>query len=222
MQGAVFLVLALTATATTASSSSSSSTVPSSHQQLEALLRSQGPASTRIVVRRVSGLPEGCVPFTVQPLSPLEHSGTMVADVDDQQGSCRSRVVIDVQIEKPVLVLHRSLAANEPLSDAVSPTWREVPRHQQAVTVLPDGAISRRPLMAGQTLVEDDIAMPGPAVGSPVKIVLQAGELRLMRSAVVTPCAGGVDRRHHCARLPNGRQVHGVFRDGVIALSENP
>jgi flagella basal body P-ring formation protein FlgA len=220
MNGAAFLLLALTSTATTTTASSSS--VPSSHQQLEALLRSQWPASTRIVVRRVAGLPEGCVPFTVQPLSPLDHSGPVVADVDDQQGSCRSRVVIDVQIEKPVLVLTRSLAVNEPLSDAVSPTWREVPRHQQTVTTLPEGAISRRPLMAGQTLVEDDLAMPGPAVGSPVKIVLHAGELRLMRSAVVTPCAGGVDRRHHCARLPNGRQVHGVFRDGVIALSENP
>lgn len=214
MQAAVFILLALTATTT--------SSLPASHQRIEELLRSHSPASLRIVVRRVAGLPDGCMPATVQPLSPLDHSGPVVADVDDQKGSCRSRVIIDVQIEKPVLVLNRSLAVNEPLADAVSPTWREVPRHQQTATNLPEGAMARRPLMAGQTLADDDIAMPGPAVGSPVKIVLHAGELRLVRTAVVTPCAGGVDRRHHCARLPNGRQVHGVFRDGVIALSENP
>jgi hypothetical protein len=214
MQGAVFILLALTATTT--------SSLPSSHQRIEELLRSHSPTSLRIVVRRVAGLPEGCVPATVQPLSPLDYSGPVVADVADQQGGCRSRVIVDVQIEKPVLVLNRPLGVNEPLADAVSPTWREVSRHQQTIINLPEGATARRPLMAGQTLVDDDIAMPGPAVGSPVKIVLHAGELRLVRTAVVTPCAGGVDRRHHCARLPNGRQVHGLFRDGVIALSEKP
>ena len=217
MHATVFLLLALTSTT---SSSMPSST--SSHQLIEELLRSKGAASTRIVVRRVAGLPDGCVPVIVQPLSPLDHSGPVVADVDDEKGGCRSRVVIDVQIEKPVFVLTRSLAVNEPLAEAVSTAWREVPRHQHSVATLPEGAISRRALMAGQILVEDDLAMPGPAVGSPVKIVLQVGDLRLVRSAVVTPCAGGVDRRQHCARLPNGRQVHGLFRDGVIALTESP
>ena len=217
MHATVFLLLALTSTT---SSSMPSST--SSHQLIEELLRSKGAASTRIVVRRVAGLPDGCVPVAVQPLSPLDHSGPVVADVDDEKGGCRSRVVIDVQIEKPVLVLTRSLAVNEPLAEAVSTAWREVPRHQHSVATLPEGAISRRALMAGQILVEDDLAMPGPAVGSPVKIVLQVGDLRLVRSAVVSPCAGGVDRRQHCARLPNGRQVHGLFRDGVIALTESP
>ncbi|MBM3962107.1 MAG: hypothetical protein FJ306_09455 [Planctomycetes bacterium] len=64
--------------------------------------------------------------------------------------------------------------------------------------------------------------MPGPAPGAAVKVVLQAGALRLVRTAVAMPCAGTVDRRHHCARLPNGRQVHGVFAAGALHIEESP
>jgi hypothetical protein len=220
----ILLCFAVSSSVMASSSPSPSSPPPASPamQAIEALLRPMVPEATRIEVRRVAGLPDDCLPSAVVPLSPVDHSGPVVVDVEDRTGQCRARVVVDVRVERSVLVVSRPIEAQQVLADAVALSWREVSRHQQAVASLPDGAIARRALMAGQLLVADDLATPGPTAGDAVKIVLRRGELRLVRSAVATPCAASTDRRLHCARLPNGRLVHGVFREGVIELTESP
>jgi hypothetical protein len=175
-----------------------------------------------VTVQRVAGLPVGCTPVTATPLSPLDRSGPAVVDVADAVGNCNARIVVDVRVERRVLVVKASAATGAPLAAVTAVEFRDVAPHQRAVFALPDGAVARRPVVAGRVLVDDDLALPGPAVGDAVKVVLQSGGLRLVRAAVAMPCAGNVDRRHHCARLPNGRQVHGVFRAGVIELQETP
>jgi hypothetical protein len=220
----ILLCFAVSSSVMASSSPSPSSPPPASPamQAIEALLRPMLHETTRIEVRRVAGLPDDCLPSAVVPLSPVDHSGPVVVDVEDRTGQCRARVVVDVRVERSVLVVSRPIEAQQVLAAAVALSWREVSRHQQAVVSLPDGAIARRALMAGQLLVADDVATPGPTAGDAVKIVLRRGELRLVRSAVATPCAASTDRRLHCARLPNGRLVHGVFREGVIELTESP
>ena len=220
----LFFLSVASSSAAMAEPSSSSSLPPASPAMkvIEALWRPTMPDTILVEVRRVAGLPEDCLPTIAVPLSPIDHSGPVVADIEDRTGACRARVVVDVRVERSVLVVSRSLEAHQRLNDAVALSWREVPRHVQVVDTLPEGAVARRALMAGQLLVSDDLAMPGPSSGDAVKVVVRRGELRLVRSAVATPCAASTDRRLHCARLPNGRLVHGVFREGVIELTESP
>jgi len=189
-------------------------------QQLQRLLTTTTADGARLSVQRVAGLPAGCVPDRATPLSPLDRSGPVVVDVVGND--CSARLVVDVRVERPVLVVRAPAAAGADLAAVTAVELRDVPAHQRAVTTLPEGAVARRNLVAGRVLVEDDLAFPGPAIGEPVKVVLRTGGLRLTRAAVAMPCAGNVDRRHHCARLPQGRQVHGVFHDGVIELQETP
>jgi hypothetical protein len=214
----LFLVSVVSSSAAMADTSSSTTSL----QAIEALWRPAMPTTVRIEVRRVAGLPDDCLPAVAVPLSPIDHSGPVVADVEDRTGTCRARVVVDVRVERSVLVVKRSLEAHQRLIDAVTLSWREVPRPVQVVDTLPEGAVARRALVAGQLLVQDDLAMPGPSAGDTVKVVVRRGDLRLVRNAVATPCAASTDRRWHCARLPNGRLVHGVFREGVIELTESP
>ena len=77
-------------------------------------------------VRRVAGLPEDCLPTIAVPLSPIDHSGPVVADIEDRTGACRARVVVDVRVERSVLVVSRSLEAHQRLNDAVALSWRHV------------------------------------------------------------------------------------------------
>jgi flagella basal body P-ring formation protein FlgA len=214
------LLLGCTLLATTAALA----TVPAmtTTQLFERLLAPSVATGTQVTVRRVAGLPAGCAPISATPLSPVDRSGPVVVDVADDGGHCNARVVVDVRVERPVLVVKAAVATGAPLAGAVAVELRDVPPHQRAMTSLPAGAVARRPVVVGRVLADDDVALPGPATGEAVKVVLRSGGLRLVRIAVAMPCAGHVDRRHHCARLPNGRQVHGVFTDGVIELEETP
>ncbi|MBM4279556.1 MAG: hypothetical protein FJ137_01945 [Deltaproteobacteria bacterium] len=217
------LALALVVVAAPSRAVSSSATAPTAATRAVAqLLSSSAPASSRLSVQRVGGLPAHCVPAKATPLSPLDRSGPAVVDVEGTGDGCSARVVVDVRIEQPVLVVQRAAATGAALADVTAVELREMQSHQRAVATLPDGATARRALAPGRVLVDDDLALPGPAPGAAVKVVLQAGALRLVRTAVAMPCAGTVDRRHHCARLPNGRQVHGVFAAGALHIEESP
>jgi hypothetical protein len=186
----------------------------------EQLLSSSAPPSSRLSVQRVGGLPEHCVPAKATPLSPLDRSGPAVVDVEGD--GCSARVVVDVRVLQPVVVVQQVAPVGTALAAITAIEFRETQPNQHAVTALPDGATARRALVPGRVLVEDDLALPGPTVGAPVKVILQTGSLRIVRPAVAMPCAGSVDRRHHCARLPNGRQVHGVFAAGALHIQESP
>jgi hypothetical protein len=186
----------------------------------EALLSSSAPPSSRLSVQRVGGLPEHCVPTKAMPLSPLDRSGPAVVDVEGD--GCSARVVVDVRVMQPVLVVKQAAAVGTALAAVTAVEFRETKPYEHAVAALPDGAVARRSLMAGRVVVDDDFTLPGPDAGTPVKVVLQVGGLRVVRTAVAMPCAGAVDHRHHCARLPNGHQVHGVFEDGVLQIKETP
>jgi hypothetical protein len=197
-----------------------SSTPSPATRALEALLSSSAPASARLSVQRVGGLPERCLPTRATPLSPLDRSGPVVVDVEGD--GCSARVVVDVRVLQPVLVVKQAAPAGTVLAGVTAVELRETQPSQRAVATLPDGAVARRALSTGRIVVDDDLALPGPDAGTPVKVVLQAGGLRVVRNAVAMPCAGVVDHRHHCARLPNGRQVHGVFERGVLQMKETP
>ena len=186
----------------------------------EQLLSSSALPSSRISVQRVGGLPEHCTPTRAMPLSPLDRSGPAIVDVEGD--GCSARVVVEVRVLQPVLVVKQAAAVGTPLAAITAVEFRETKPYEHAVAALPEGAVARRALMAGRVVVDDDLALPGPDAGTPVKVVLQAGGLRVVRTAVAMPCAGAVDHRHHCARLPNGRQVHGVFADGVLSIQETP
>lgn len=186
----------------------------------EALLSSSTPPSSRFSVQRIGGLPDHCVPTRATPLSPLDKSGPAVVDVEGD--GCSARVVVDVRVLQPVLVVKQAAPAGTALAAVTAVEFRETHPSEHAVAALPEGAVARRALSAGRVVVDDDLALPGPDAGTPVKVVLQMGGLRVVRSAVAMPCAGAVDRRHHCARLPNGRQVHGVFEGGVLQIKETP
>jgi hypothetical protein len=196
------------------------STPTAATRAFEELLSSSTPPTSQLSVQRVAGLPERCVPTKATPLSPLDRSGPAVVDVEGD--GCSARVVVDVRVLQPVVVVRQAAPAGAPLAAVTAVELRETQGHQRAVTALPDGAVARRALLPGRVLVDDDLAMPGPAPGTPVKVVLQTGTLRLVRVAVAMPCAGVVDHRHHCARLPNGRQVHGVFAGGALQMKETP
>ena len=216
----ISLALAVSTTALASTSTAAVAPPDATTRMLEQLLASPASSPVRVSVQRVAGLPANCIPVTAVPLSPLDRSGPAVVDVSDAGGTCNARVVVDIRIEQPVLVVKAATAVGASLTAVTATEMREVVPH--AVTTLPDGAIARRALVPGRVLVEDDLALPGPTVGDTVKIVLQKGGLRLVRAAVAMPCAGSIDRRQHCARLPNGHQVHGVFHAGVIELLETP
>jgi flagella basal body P-ring formation protein FlgA len=216
----ISLVLAVSTTALASTSTAAVAQPDATTRMLEQLLAPPASSPVRIHVQRVAGLPANCTPVTAVPLSPLDRSGPAVVDVSDAGGACNARVVVDIRLEQPVLVVKAAAAVGASLAAVTATEMREVIPH--AVTTLPDGAIARRALVPGRVVVDDDLALPGPTVGETVKIVLQKGGLRLVRAAVAMPCAGAIDRRQHCARLPNGRQVHGVFHAGVIELQETP
>ena len=216
----ISLALAVSTTALASTSTAAVAQPDATTRMLEQLLAPPASSPVRVSVQRVAGLPANCIPVTAVPLSPLDRSGPAVVDVSDAGGACNARVVVDIRIEQPVIVVKAAVAVGASLAAVTATEMREVVPH--AVTTLPDGAIARRALAPGRVLVEDDLALPGPTVGDTVKIVLQKGGLRLVRAAVAMPCAGSIDRRQHCARLPNGHQVHGVFHAGVIELQETP
>ena len=216
----ISLALAVSTTALASTSTAAVAQPDATTRMLEQLLAPPASSPVRVSVQRVAGLPANCIPVTAVPLSPLDRSGPAVVDVSDAGGACNARVVVDIRIEQPVLVVKAAVVVGASLAAVTATEMREVVPH--AVTTLPDGAIARRALAPGRVLVEDDLALPGPTVGDTVKIVLQKGGLRLVRAAVAMPCAGSIDRRQHCARLPNGHQVHGVFHAGVIELQETP
>ena len=195
MRTALLLLCTLTTTTALPTRATTSAPPTPTTQLFERLLAPAVESGAQLTVQRVAGLPVGCAPVSATPLSPLDRSGPAVVDV---------------------------AAAGAPLATVTAIELRDVSPHQRAVVALPAGAVARRAVVAGRVLVDDDLALPGPAVGDPVKVVLQKGGLRLVRAAIAMPCAGNVDRRHHCARLPNGRQVHGVFQGGVIELQETP
>jgi hypothetical protein len=222
MRTALLLLCTLTTTTALPTRATTSAPPTPTTQLFERLLAPAVESGAQLTVQRVAGLPVGCAPVSATPLSPLDRSGPAVVDVADAVGNCNARVVVDVRLLRPVLVVRAAAAAGAPLATVTAIELRDVSPHQRAVVALPAGVVARRAVVAGRVLVDDDLALPGPAVGDPVKVVLQKGGLRLVRAAVAMPCAGNVDRRHHCARLPNGRQVHGVFQGGVIELQETP
>ena len=207
------------AVAAVAAVSSPSASSPAT-RALELLLSSSAPSSSKLSIQRTGGLPEHCVPTRATPLSPLDRSGPAVVDVEGD--GCSARVVVDVRVQQPVLVVKQGAAAGAPLAAVTAVEFREVQPWQHAVTALPDGAVARRALSAGRVVADDDFTLPGPDAGTPVKVVLAVGGLRVVRTAVAMPCAGAVDHRHHCARLPNGHQVHGVFEGGALQIKETP
>jgi flagella basal body P-ring formation protein FlgA len=220
MRRALLCLALLAAVAPSRAAVAATSSSTPATRALEQLLSSSAPSSSKLSVQRIGGLPEQCLPTRATPLSPLDKSGPAVVDVEGE--GCGARVVVDVRVQQPVLVVKQAAATGAPLSAVTAVEFREVQPWQHAVTALPDGAVARRALSPGRVLVDDDFALPGPDAGSPVKVVLSAGGLRVVRTATAMPCAGVVDPRHHCARLPNGRQVHGVFDGGVLQMKETP
>jgi hypothetical protein len=223
---AVFSAALLVVSSVALAASPSPSTSPSTPatRALQQLLSSSSssslPPSAQISVERVGGLPPACLPASAVPLSPIDRSGPVVVDVEGKE--CHARIVVDIRVFQPVMVVTKAAKTGVPLVEVTAVEFRETRAHEQGLAVLPEGAVARRALLPGRLLSNDDVALPGPASGTPVKVVLQSGGLRLVRAAVAMPCAGAVDVRHHCARLPNGRQVHGVFADGALQMKESP
>jgi hypothetical protein len=217
----LLLAVVVLSTSTSTQAAAPALTTPAATALVQ-LLSTSVPAGARLSVQRIAGLPEGCTPTTAVPLSPLDRSGPAVVDVGGDREACNARVLVDVTLLQPVVVATAAAAPGAPLAAVTAVELREVAPHQRALAALPDGALARRPLVPGRVVVDADLAFPGPAAGEPVKVVLQSRGLRLVRSAIAMPCAGGVDPRQHCARLQNGRQVHGIFAHGVLELQESP
>jgi hypothetical protein len=223
----LLLAVVVLSTSTSTQAAAPALTTPAATALVQ-LLSTSVPAGARLSVQRIAGLPEGCTPTKAVPLSPLDRSGPAVVDVVDDRDiggdreACNARVLVDVTLLQPVVVATAAAAPGAPLAAVTAVELREVAPHQRALAALPDGALARRPLVPGRVVVDADLAFPGPAAGEPVKVVLQSGGLRLVRSAIAMPCAGGVAPRQHCARLQNGRQVHGTFTHGVLELQESP
>ena len=136
-----------------------------------------------------------------------------ITGVTEAGRPCTTWASAQVRVERTVAVTTQPVARGAPLSGAFE--LRTVEVKQPAQWRIPGGAASAaRDLPVGTTLLAQHVAA-GPALGTPVRVVLQTGALAVTTHGQVSACPRVDGADAVCATLGNGRHVRGDL-DGPV------
>jgi hypothetical protein len=167
----------------------------------------------------------GCTPDSAEVERPVDGSGRYGVRVSgpgcgltSARAGARAPAVwgwATVRVFAPVMVTTRAVRLGEPLAGAVKETEKELrpgraPARAQEVT----SAKAARALSAGQLIEATHVELAGPAVGSPIRVMVRSGALAISQSGRVVSCGRG----RVCAILPSGKHVEGTLAGDLLEV----
>lgn len=170
----------------------------------------------QIVSYRAS-LPEGCTLLQAMPTRPVQRSGSIALRLEGERENgtaCAGTGVAQIQVKTKVWVVEKDVARGEPLAGALTSKFMDV-GVRRALRAIPENAIARRRIPSGAIVEAQQVIVPGTEPGTPVRVVLHQGPVRVAQKGVIVPCI----QEHVCARLPSGKRVEGKFAEGVLEVS---
>ena len=192
---------------------------PAGPQTLERLLASLAPAGARVaVVSMAKPLPDGCALARVQADRRLAASGryqVRLSGSDAGANGCELRTWLRVKVVAAVRVAARDLKAGESLEpSSTSLEDREIVSGHEPLTDVPEGSVLARGLSAGAVVETSHLRPPGPGMGDPLTVMVQAGPVSIVQQGRAVPCVS----RRVCAQLPSGKRVEGRLVDGRLLV----
>jgi flagella basal body P-ring formation protein FlgA len=213
------LVLSLGAALAALATPAAAGETPAAVQHgLEAALVVPG---ARLTVRsyRATGAAAGCAVSDATVDKPIEASGRYPVKVSGP--GCGGWAWAEVVVKADVLVTTRAVRPGESLEGATTRVERELRAGRQPAASPDAGELVRaratRPLGRGQVVERSHLEAAGAAAGSPVKVIIRAGDLTITQTGRLVPCGRG----RSCAVVPSGKRLEGTLVDGQL-LVETP
>lgn len=174
-------------------------------------------AGDRVKIMSYRGsIPGDCQLLSATPTRPVQRSGSIALRLEGERenGSpCAGTGVAKVQVKTKVWVSEKTIARGEALQGNLVTKYMDV-GVRRAMREVPGNAVARRQIQAGAVLELQHAIVPGTEPGTPVRVVLSQGPVRVAQKGVIVPCI----KERVCARLPSGKRVEGTFSAGVLEV----
>lgn len=161
-------------------------------------------------------IPADCNLLTATPTRQVQRSGSVALRLEGERDNgtpCAGTGVAKVQVKTRVWISEKAIARGETLRGNLISKYVDV-GVRRAMREVPDNAVARRRIRAGAVLERQHAIVPGTEPGTPVRVVLNQGPVRIAQKGVIVPCM----KKSVCARLPSGKRVEGVFMAGVLEV----
>jgi flagella basal body P-ring formation protein FlgA len=209
------LLLSLAALAAAAAPARAGDTPAAVQHGLEAALVIPG---ARLTVRsyRPTAAAAGCAISEATVDKPIEASGRYPVKVNGR--GCGGWAWADVVVKADVLVTTRPVRPGESLDGATTRVERELRPGREPASGADAGELARaratRPLGRGQLVERSHVEAAGAAAGSPVKVIIRAGDLTITQTGRLVACGRG----RSCAVVPSGKRLEGTLADGQLLV----
>lgn len=174
-------------------------------------------AGDRVQIESYRGsMPTGCSLVQAVPTRPVQRSGSIALRLEGERedgASCAGTGVAQIEVKSKVWVVDQDIARGEALAGKMTAKFVDV-GVRRAMRNVPENAVARRGIRAGSIIERQQVILPGTEPGTPVRVVLQQGPVRVAQKGVIVPCT----KENVCARLPSGKRVEGSFAEGVLEV----